>query len=352
MATSFNVFVCSTFTDLSEEREGVLDAIRRLKLQHDSMEYFGARTEQPIETCLQEVRASDVLVVIVGHRYGTIVPKLDISFSEMEYSEGYNLGKPCLVYMRDDNVPALPRHMELDPEKLRRLQNWKETLHSRHTVASFQDGAKLAVQVATDLGRTIQDLEEVPKARAKARSEAGTPLMAEIDSVVTEALGQGMSEASILSAIRSSLSSLLATRQKSGPRMFISYSRSDIAVVERVVEGLLAAGVRVWSDDKLQPVSRDWRQAIERELAQADFVAFFISPSFLMSDFIKEELRIALHRQMSGEGGAIILPVILADVADATVPPLLKDFRWVDLRDGDVEKAVGQLVDQIHDCSI
>ncbi len=39
-AGSFTVFVCSTFSDLSQEREGVLDAIRRLKLQHDSMEFF------------------------------------------------------------------------------------------------------------------------------------------------------------------------------------------------------------------------------------------------------------------------------------------------------------------------
>ena len=64
----------------SEEREGVLDAIRRLKLQHDSMDFFGARAEQPIETCLQEVRASDVLVVIVGHRYGSIVPERNFLF--------------------------------------------------------------------------------------------------------------------------------------------------------------------------------------------------------------------------------------------------------------------------------
>jgi hypothetical protein len=38
IATSFTVFVCGTFSDLSQEREAVLDAIRRVKLQHDSME--------------------------------------------------------------------------------------------------------------------------------------------------------------------------------------------------------------------------------------------------------------------------------------------------------------------------
>ncbi len=32
MTASFTIFVCSTFSDLRQEREGVLDAIRRLKL--------------------------------------------------------------------------------------------------------------------------------------------------------------------------------------------------------------------------------------------------------------------------------------------------------------------------------
>src|ERR1700730_2263299 len=158
MPASFTVFLCSTFEDLSDERNRVLDAIQRLKLQHDSMEFFGARAEQPIEVCLQEVRESDALVVIVGHRYGSIVPDLGISYSEAEYEEGHKLKRPCLVYVRDENVPVLPRHMERNPEKLRLLEKWKGVLNSRHTVATFQDSARLAVQVAADLGRTIQDL--------------------------------------------------------------------------------------------------------------------------------------------------------------------------------------------------
>lgn len=122
MPASLTVFVCSTFGDLSAERESVLDAIRRLQLKHDSMEFFGARAAQPIETCLEEVRRSDILVVIVGHRYGTIVPELGISFSEAEYDEGHRLQKPCLVYIRDDSVPILPKHMERDATKLGLLE--------------------------------------------------------------------------------------------------------------------------------------------------------------------------------------------------------------------------------------
>ncbi len=344
MAASFTVFVCSTFSDLSEEREDVLDAIRRLKLQHDSMEYFGARSEQPIETCLQEVRASDVLVVIVGHRYGSVVPKLGISYSEAEYAEGYSLKKPCLVYMRDDNVPILPRHVEGDPNKLRLLKKWKEVLHARHTVASFQDGGRLAVQVAADLARTIQDLEEVAKARATARSEGGTALIDDVTMVITEALSQGIPEASLLSSIRSSVSSLLVTQQKREPTVFLSYARADSAVVQLVADGLAAAGVRVWLDT-MMTAGTNWMQEIERELSTADFVAFFISPNSLESRWARQELQVALHRQVSGEAGAIILPVILAD---ADVPPLLRQFQWIDLRNGDVDKGVDQLVGAIR----
>ena len=170
---SLTVFVCSTFSDLSQERDGVLDAIRRLKLQHDSMEFFGARPDRPVETCLEEVRASDVLVVIVGLRYGSIVPDLGISYSEAEYSEGFRLNKPCLIYMRDDNIPILPKHVERDSKKMMLLESWRQTLQSRHTVATFQDGHSLAVQVAADLSRTIHDLEETAKARETARAKIG-----------------------------------------------------------------------------------------------------------------------------------------------------------------------------------
>jgi Domain of unknown function (DUF4062)/TIR domain len=212
------------------------------------MEFFGARTGQPIETCLEEVRASDVMVVIVGHKYGSVVPDLKISYSEAEYEEGFRLKKPCLVYMRDENVPILPRHMEREPEKLKLLDRWKQTLQSRHTVASFQDGPGLAIQVAADLARTMQDFEEVAKARATARSAGGTKVLTEVEGVISNALSQGAPEASLLSAIRSAVSSLLATLGKREPAVFLSYARADAPIVEQVYEKLQAAGIRVWLD--------------------------------------------------------------------------------------------------------
>jgi hypothetical protein len=238
--------------------------------------------------------------------------------------------------------------MERDPNKLRLLEQWKETLHARHTVASFQDGGRLAVQVAADLARTIQDFEEVAKARATARADGGTTLMGDVTSVINEGLNQGIPEASLLSAIRSAVSALQVTQHKREPTVFLSYSSADRAIVEVVHDRLMAAGVSVWDDRKIQPGSI-WLHEIELQLSAAGFFVFFISPSSVGSKWAMQELQVILHRQVSGESGAIILPVILAN---ADVPPLLRQFQWIDLRNGDFEKGIGQLLDAIRHRSV
>jgi tetratricopeptide (TPR) repeat protein len=169
MSDSFTIFVCSTFDDLEQEREGVLDAIRRVQSRHNAMEFFGARPGRPIEVCLDEVRKSDLLVVIVGLKYGGLPPGIGISYSQAEYEEGARLEKPCLVYLRDDDIPILPKYVERDPDKLRLLDAWKQTLNAKHTVAKFEDWPRLAVQVAADIGHFLLVVET---SRAKGVPEA------------------------------------------------------------------------------------------------------------------------------------------------------------------------------------
>ena len=115
------------------------------------MEYFGARPHRPIETVLSEVRKSDVLIVIVGSHYGSVVPDEDISFTQAEYEEGFRLGKPCLVYLRSQNVPIEPRFVERRQKYFRLLEQFKGTLKSRHVTATFRKPNDLASKVERDL---------------------------------------------------------------------------------------------------------------------------------------------------------------------------------------------------------
>jgi hypothetical protein len=86
-------------------------------------------------------------------------------------------------------------------------------------------------------------------------------------------------------------------------------------------------------------------EVIERELSASEIVVFFISRASLVSRWTQQELQVALFRHVSGEGGGVILPVYLED---ADVPPLLRAFSYVDMRDGEIERLVGVIVDRLH----
>jgi hypothetical protein len=154
----FTVFVCSTYADLAPERAAVLKAIRTLKLQHEAMEFFNASSALPLETCLKGVRNSDIVVVIVAHRYGSLAPGTDVSFSEAEYREACRLKKPVLVYIRDDAARVRPAHFETDSKGRDALQRWKKQLGERHLVAFFKGSNELALKVTAALGEEVAKL--------------------------------------------------------------------------------------------------------------------------------------------------------------------------------------------------
>jgi hypothetical protein len=155
---AYTVFLCSTYADLVKERRAVRQGIEKLQQQYNSMEFFGARAARPIQVCLQEVRRSDIVVVVVGHRYGTIEPERGISFAEAEYQEAHRLHKPCLVYIRDQQARVLLEHVEQNAKKKRLLDTFKRTLQQQHACASFRNANGLAVQVIADLSRAFTKL--------------------------------------------------------------------------------------------------------------------------------------------------------------------------------------------------
>jgi chorismate mutase len=344
MKRSLVVFICSTYSDLVDERVNVIDAISRLKLQYHSMEFFGARPNQPIETCLEEVRHSDILLVIVGHRYGSFVPDLGISYTEAEYSEGYRLGKPCLVYIRDENVPVLPKHIERNPDSLRALENFKATMNARHTVAQFQSAHDLSLQVAADLVRTIEAIESAEQAEEKRRVASEDQRFEEIRQLWKQSIKLGVSEEAILSVIRQAISSLLATEKRRPPLVFLSYSQSDKEIVRAFAEGLRREGIEIWYDEERLSLGASLIDEISRGLDSADFLAFFISKDSIKSKWALEELNAMMARRISGKGGAVIIPVLLEDIP---IPALLRDVKYLDLRKGDVDRGVKELSDAI-----
>jgi hypothetical protein len=336
------IFVCGTYDDLREERHAVLECIGRMKLLHDSMEFFGARPNRPIETCLQEVRDSDIIVVILGYRYGTIVPGLDLSFTEAEYQEAFRLGKPCLAYMRDESIPVLPRFMERDPSKIFLLDRFRTTLLDRHTVAHFRNVQDLAVRVAVDLGETIRAVREIAQSKAIIDSRSSPAVTRnEVLSLIDTALAQGMTESELVSTIKRAIALSLVASGRRRPVVYFCHSSSDSALVDRIESGLAKPNIEILRSSA--PAGRsEFVTELINAFDKADVIVLLISSQFLQNAWSRREVDLLVARRLGTSKAAIVIPVLVDDV---TIPSIIRDIKSVDIRG----KPVGEASEIVRD---
>jgi hypothetical protein len=85
MKKKLQVFVSSTYTDLLAERQAVVEAILRAGHIPAGMELFAAGNESQLETIRRWIDDSDVFMLILGGRYGSIEPTSSKSYTELEY---------------------------------------------------------------------------------------------------------------------------------------------------------------------------------------------------------------------------------------------------------------------------
>jgi hypothetical protein len=342
MNASFKVFLCSTQSDLVAERESILDAIRKVQLQHKSMEFFGARSNQPIETCLEEVRQSDILVVVVGHRYGTFVPGQNVSYSEAEYQEGHRLGKPCLVYIRSDDVPVLPKHIERDPKGIQALEKFKAVLKERHTIAPFCEAADLAVTVAADLSRTAHALDQT--AETKTKSQPSVSVSDELVHLVKQAQAEDVPDSLLRYEFKEVLSRLLTKRGKLKPRVFLTYSHADREIVRIFATALKRKGIEVWFDEAEATFGQSLTEVVSEGIESSKFLVLFMSKNSLASAWVQKEVNTFIARRLRGDS-PVVFPVLLEDTE---IPGLLRDIRYLDLRDRNMDRAISELISAIN----
>jgi hypothetical protein len=167
MEKSLRVFVCSTYRDLVSERNALLDGLEWLRTQYPSVTYFCPRSIQPFDLCKEEIKASDVMVLILGHVHGVLAPGQDAPHGEAEYREGIALGKKILVYFRAEKVGIFPVHFERDTQRASQLKAFKAKLDADHGAKTFTDAQSLVHLVNLDLAELAQERGLEPKPGSK-----------------------------------------------------------------------------------------------------------------------------------------------------------------------------------------
>ena len=79
-----------------------------------------------------------------------------------------------------------------------------------------------------------------------------------------------------------------------GDHIFISYSRKDKAIVDRIVAILQRSNIAVWRDhEQIQPGTPDWEQAIRQGITTARGVIYAASEDAAKSEYVRDELQVA-----------------------------------------------------------
>lgn len=88
------VFVSSTYEDLKSERQDVVQAILDNGDIPAGMELFSASDESQMITIKKWIEESDIYMLIIGSRYGSIEEKSGKSYTQLEYEYVLEIGKP------------------------------------------------------------------------------------------------------------------------------------------------------------------------------------------------------------------------------------------------------------------
>lgn len=160
------VFVGSTYEDLKNYRSIVEASLYKSGYEFNGMEHFGADSKPPLNVCLDAVSRSDVYIGILGMKYGSSPPQNKMSYCEREYLLARTLRKPIYFFLIDESKAKIaPKDFEKDPEKLNRLEKFKERVLQRYNVGWFTTEDNLAWQVLASLRVAEIRMREDGKAR-------------------------------------------------------------------------------------------------------------------------------------------------------------------------------------------
>src|SRR5689334_5646430 len=75
--------------------------------------------------------------------------------------------------------------------------------------------------------------------------------------------------------------------------VFLSYSRKDSETMSRVRDDLRAVGLRVWTDESLEPGTEVWELEIEKAIRGAHSLVVLLSPDSHDSEWVRNEITLA-----------------------------------------------------------
>lgn len=151
------IFISSPLTGLKDIREVMLKNEEKLGVSFASMESFLSSPHLPKEECLEHLRQSDCVILIVGPEYGSIDPESQKSYTELEFDEAKRLDIKIFPFVLADSVGEWKAQDSDEINKQKHQDFFRKVQKNGGTICSFLN--------ANDLIQKIQDSIEQHKDR-------------------------------------------------------------------------------------------------------------------------------------------------------------------------------------------
>lgn len=176
------VFVSSTFTDLVKERQAAVEAILTAGHIPAGMELFTAGDESQMDVIKQWIDESDIYLLILGGRYGSIEPTTGKSYTHLEYEYALAQNKPlfaCII--NDEALETKVRNIGsevLEKNNPNKLTGFKELVLTK-MVKFWEDPKDIKIAV----GETLAYLARKEELGGWVRSDSEADMPALLDEI-------------------------------------------------------------------------------------------------------------------------------------------------------------------------
>ena len=131
MERKHQVFVSSTYKDLVEERQHVIQALLELDCIPAGMELFPAADEDSWTLIKEIIDNSDYYLLIIAGKYGSLNAE-GISYTEMEFDYASSISKPIMSFIFDDIDKLTGNKIEKGEILQEKLKKFKAKAEQKH----------------------------------------------------------------------------------------------------------------------------------------------------------------------------------------------------------------------------
>lgn len=154
----FSIFISSTYEDLIEERQALLDVALVNNFIPVGMEQFHAAPTSQWNVITKMIDECDFYLLVIGGRYGSIDETTNLSYTEKEYNYAKEKGLPVLVLIKDSSVITESKKDTGNGkyEKMEKLDGFREKVkNDGNTVGFFTDVNDLKYVASASLKNAI-----------------------------------------------------------------------------------------------------------------------------------------------------------------------------------------------------